>query len=185
MAFPGGKTLIATAAAILLFGSFARAECQADLIRALLEDRGIAVREIDEWVYSVFDQESRDFRGNPRLYFTARLDLSGYIEVYAKTREDGVHSRILRGKELLSAAVNHFRNHGPIRVKGIKAWWSYGDNLDAFNQLTKSGMPADEAAKLTWTGQRAREMGFTRVSGIKTKGQPGAYHDVELHFSDP
>ena len=65
-----------------------------------------------------------------------------------------------RGNWLFFQMMQHF---GPA-VVAIQGNWTYGDNLATVNRLTAGGMTLEQAAKEGFTGKRAAEWGYGRVS---------------------
>lgn len=82
------------------------------------------------------------------------------------------------GKQLLNEAFEKFGDE----VTAMGGRWKYGTNLEKFNELTAGGMSPTEAAKLTFTGKRAAERGFTNVIVNILEGKPGQYSRVEVIF---
>jgi hypothetical protein len=123
-------------------------------------------------------------RSDSRFYVEGRLTngvLSCEIVARLQTGERGTVS----GKQLLAALIAHF---GVGNLSAIKGVWIGGidldTNIDQFNQLTgPGGLPEVEAAKRTWTGQRANEYGFANASIQMLVGSPGAYTDVVVLFT--
>jgi hypothetical protein len=77
----------------------------------------------------------------------------------------------------------HFRTS----ITAIQGNWIGGssDNLVAINKLTVGGtMTIEEAAKLTWTGKRASDYGYTQVQIVgMPEGRPGHYTRVHVLFT--
>ena len=116
-----------------------------------------------------------------RFQAAATLEGDELLLIIRTKLEDGTRSTLLRGSELFTSALRHFEG----RFKAIRGSWHYGDNIAEVNELTAKGMPLLEAAKKTWTGKRAAEAGFTRVSIRHADGRTGAYTDVLAIFSKP
>ncbi len=103
----------------------------------------------------------------------------GSLDLVFNLKNDyGQRSPYLRGKELFKRVINHFEND----VSAINGKWEYGDNLKRFNELSLNMSP-EEAAKLTWTGERAQEYGFTKVKVVDLKGEPGNFSKVFVQFT--
>jgi hypothetical protein len=101
--------------------------------------------------------------------------------------EDGPTSVMIDAKKAFHAAYRHLSG----QFEGIKGSWTFGSNLAAFNRLTGEGKTPEEAAFGTWTGQRAAELGYTKVvfSGeglaeLET-GVPGKYEKMSALFLKP
>jgi hypothetical protein len=95
-----------------------------------------------------------------------------------RTVDGGQRSTVLRGEEQFKSALVHFGG----RAKSIRGAWSYGDNLAKFNELTAAGKSMEEAALATWTGQRAVEAGFRKVTVRRVEGAAGAHTKVDVLF---
>ncbi len=59
-----------------------------------------------------------------------------------------------------------------------------GDNLNTFNELIKKGMSQEEAAKGTFTGKMASELGFNvaKLESTSIKNSEGVYISVDVIF---
>ena len=71
------------------------------------------------------------------------------------------------------------------RFKGIRGSWSFGTNLEAFNKAITTGMSPVEAALKTWTGQQAKDAGYSRVVIRSLEGPAGHYSKVTVSFFHP
>jgi len=121
---------------------------------------------------------------DPRFYVFARLG-SGILrfEIVAllQTGERGT----VRGKELFRAMMAHFS----ARVRIIQANWTKASgkttNLDQVNAATAAGLTVEGAAPLTWTGLRASEVGYDKVtvSHALPRRAKGNYNDIRVEFS--
>lgn len=107
-------------------------------------------------------------------------------------KEGTLFSHIETAGSSLLNAKQEFRAQVANRpLTGIKGTWTFGDNLAEFNRLTGAGLSPEEAALKTWTGQRAVEAGFTKVTfGEKTvenlrMQKPGAYTAIAVLFEKP
>lgn len=96
-------------------------------------------------------------------------------------------SALINAKAEFRAAVARFGDE----LEGIKGTWVFGDNLEEFNRLRKLGYTPEEAALGTWTGKRAAEAGFTKVSftperleQLRTE-KPGEHEKMAVLFSRP
>lgn len=91
------------------------------------------------------------------------------------------------GQDFFAAMMAHFTSGA---VKSIEGHWISGidldTNIDRFNALTRQGLSDIDAAKRTWTGQRAKDYGFTNVR-IYWKDppgdHPGQYVEVKVSFT--
>jgi hypothetical protein len=151
---------------------------------ALDEVRNRCLRGELEWL-----SEGETYRvtvpENPDLTVEARLDRRGDLHLDFRTRipGGGQNSRVsaLRGKEQFEAILDHYTG----RVRRIIGYWmAEGDNLETFNRLTAppDGLPPQEAALLTWTGQQASRAGYSQVRIEELTGAPGRYIIVQIAF---
>ncbi|MET1257336.1 hypothetical protein [Aliikangiella maris] len=65
--------------------------------------------------------------------------------------------------------MNRLEKDG-VEVNAIRGHWyanSGSSNFEKFDSLIQSGMPKNQAAFETWTGQRAFEYGFTNIKSIE------------------
>ena len=84
-----------------------------------------------------------------------------------------------RGSWLFSEMMRHF---GPA-VAAIQGNWTYGDNLATVNRLTASGMTLEQATKEGFTGKRAAEWKFDKLSVISHRQDAsGKYIRVHVLF---
>ncbi|MDH4469293.1 MAG: hypothetical protein QE271_14640 [Bacteriovoracaceae bacterium] len=68
-----------------------------------------------------------------------------------------IRAKHFSGKLCFAYLAKHFEGE----FNRIVAEWGDGDNLEAFNEARKRGMSLTDAAFETWTGQRAKEIGYT------------------------
>ncbi len=160
-------------------------------------EKGLYVeREIDPRQYVAKEHfgEVNPLSGEsePRYYVNVKLDEHGMMDSDFVLRESGRRSGSLFGKDEFLQAKQYFeQKHGSGSVKGAYGKWSSGDNLDRFNTrykvATDKGFSHDEAlieaARKTKTGEWARAAGFNRVNITKAEGQPGAFTNVEVEFT--
>jgi len=121
---------------------------------------------------------------DPRFYLFAAV-ASGVLrfEVVAQltTGERGSIS----GKEFFAAMMAHFG----ARVRIVEGNWSRASgltaNIDQLNSATAAGLRVEDAAPLTWTGLRASEYGYDKVTVIQAlpQGAQGNYDSVRVHFN--
>ncbi len=110
---------------------------------------------------------------NPRFYIFATL-VSGVLrfEVVAQLASGARGS--VSGKEFFAAMMAHFG----ARVRIIEANWSRASGLttttDQLNRATAAGLSVEDAAPLTWTGRRASEYGYDKVTVIHALPPRGA-----------
>ncbi len=103
------------------------------------------------------------------------LDEDGIVEFVI---EAGAESPV-RGTKMFEDMMAHFGG----KVTAVRGSWSYGDNLAELNRLTANGMSLEEASKLTWTGRRCGDKGFTNVVSENVVGSPGNYTKVLVKFT--
>jgi hypothetical protein len=116
---------------------------------------------------------------NVRFQAEAHLENGGELSLTMRTKlENGVRSEILQGEEQFAEIMKHFGD----RVTGIRGAWSYGTNLDKFNELMRDGKSEQEAALGTWTGEQAVRAGFTNVTIRSLEGAAGNYTKVNCLF---
>jgi hypothetical protein len=117
-----------------------------------------------------------------RNFITAEVTAKGYFKFYVENPPKTTPQTGCPGRWLFRAAWDHFVAEG-VRILGVRGDWTFGDNLDEFNRLTANGATGlEDAARSTWTGQRAAEVGFTTVAILDTDGSPGNYVSVDVVF---
>ena len=100
------------------------------------------------------------------------------------TAPNGVgKSAVLPGHQMFNEVLQHFNG----QFGAVRAEWTpeLPANLNKFNQLTAQGVPPEQAATQTWTGQQAARHGFTAAKIRNLDGTPGAHTKVEVTFYDP
>ena len=119
---------------------------------------------------------------NPSFHAVASLEDGDELVIALRTRRpDGTRSAVLRGREQFENILQHFDG----QFSGIRGSWTYGDNLAEVNRLTADGLSIEEAARRSWTGQRAADAGYTRVVVRELEGGPGAYSEIQVFFTRP
>lgn len=132
--------------------------------------------------------------GTPQCFFYAQLDPLGIFNFLVQTKGwlgdlDKRHPDLYAAK-LFKASVGYLNEQTEHRIKGIKGHWCRGDKQSGFiksdnfqqfiEYLDEIKYPTiedyKEAAKSTWTGIRALELGYRRVCArdikiIKENGQ--------------
>jgi hypothetical protein len=89
------------------------------------------------------------------------------------------------GKEFFAAMMAHFG--GKVRI--IEGNWSRASglttNIDQLNRATAAGLKVKDAAPLTWTGLRASEYGYDKVTVTEETppGAQGSYDTIRVEFS--
>ena len=119
---------------------------------------------------------------NDRRFYAIATVVSGllWFEIVAKVanRDRGSVS----GKELFAAMMSHFGS----KIKIIEGNWNavggLVDNLDQFNRAVAAGLSQEDAAALTWTGLRASECGFNRITIEYANASMGKFDEVRVHF---
>ena len=110
--------------------------------------------------------------------FTQRSD--SYIEI--ALYRDGTNTQH-RGKEIFAALLENHKQRG-ISFKGFMGTWSGGDsdNRKSFNDFVLSGLSKEEAALKVWTGERVKDLGFTKVTMVKLEPDKPPYTSVVVRF---
>jgi hypothetical protein len=122
--------------------------------------------------------------GDNRFYLIATL-VSGCLRFEVVAQLSGGERGTVSGSAFFEAMMTHFG----ARVTIIEGHWSQASglttNLDQLNRATAAGLTVEDAAPLTWTGLRASEYGFDRVSVLQAlpQGAQGHYDTVRVHFS--
>ena len=118
----------------------------------------------------------------------SELAMSAYLRpngelVFDIRTESSVTGRrnVVRGKELFRLMIQHYGSS----IQTIHCYWNdESTNLAEFNRFTTLGMSEEEAASKVWSGARAIEHGFVKVTmGERIKAGPGAYAIVGADFS--
>lgn len=93
------------------------------------------------------------------------------------------------GREFFNAMMEHF---DPVHVTALVGDWTDSDpaltaNLDTFNARILAGDTPELAASRTWTGQRAKDWGYTEIEIVRTLPLqvPGQYKVVMVYFKKP
>ena len=116
--------------------------------------------------------------GNERLSAFATVEEGEILITLRAQLPDGTRSPLLRGAEQFQRILAHFSG----RFRGIRGSWSYGDNLEAFNNAIRAGRTLEAAALETWTGQQAAAAGYTHVIIRSTEGAPGNFQRALVVF---
>jgi hypothetical protein len=125
-----------------------------------------------------------DLRNSKKIrnFITAEITGKSYFKFYVENLPKTQPQTGCPGQWLFQVAWDHFVSEG-VNILGVRGEWSFGDNLDEVNRLTaNNAMKLDDAARLTWTGQRAKKKGFTRITILDTDGSPGNYVSVDVVF---
>ena len=128
--------------------------------------------------YIVWDSSNPQFKAfahveDDEIFINLRTEL--------ETANGVVKSSVLRGREQFQKILQFFTG----RFKGIRGSWSFGTNLEAFNKAITAGMSPVEAALKTWTGQQAKDAGYSRVVIRSLEGPAGHYSKVTVSFFHP
>lgn len=130
---------------------------------------------------SVFRGEDRN---DPRFYLFATL-ISGVLRFEVVARLATGERSTVSGKEFFAAMMDHFG----AQVRIIEGSWSRASglttNIDLVNRATAAGLKVVDAAPLTWTGLRASEYGYDKVTVIEETppGAQGNYDTIRVEFS--
>ncbi|MES2556810.1 MAG: hypothetical protein V4604_11710 [Bacteroidota bacterium] len=117
---------------------------------------------------------------------TNTKEMVGLVEVNDGFLEFAIYRKNLTtkisGKEVFDSLIEQLRLN-KINYKGIRGLWGVAsDNNIVFNQSIKKGMNTEEAAFKTWTGQRAKEKGFTKVKIDKLVPDSPPYKTINVTF---
>jgi hypothetical protein len=146
-------------------------------------------RGLSSWMMREYRGKTKPFKGLPHsahaeFEITAQKRLWGIVET---APENGPSSVMVDAKKAFKDAAEYLDG----QYSGIKGSWTYGTNLAIFNKLTGEGKSPEVAALATWTGQRAVELGYTKVvfsgEGLKQlqTGVPGKYEAMSALFRRP
>jgi hypothetical protein len=122
--------------------------------------------------------------GDPRFYLFATL-VSAILRFEVVARLPTGERGAVSGREFFAALMAHFG----ARVTTIEADCNRAGglttNIDQLNRATGAGASVEAAAPLTWTGLRASEYGYDKVTVIHAlpQGAQGRYDSVRVRFS--
>lgn len=114
----------------------------------------------------------------------AWLDSDGEFNISIITKNTSLEKN---GRIIFKNLFN-FINHEYDEIFKIRGTWrasqKIGDNLFSFNEFIKKGMTPEEAAKNTFTGKMASELGFNNVKleSSTIKNSEGVYISVDVVF---
>ena len=114
----------------------------------------------------------------------AWLDSDGEFNISIVTKNTSLEKN---GRKIFKNLFN-FINNEYDEIFKIRGTWraskKNGDNLYSFNEFIKAGMTPENAAKRTFTGKMANELGFTNVKIEDTtiKNSDGIYISVDVIF---
>ncbi len=127
-------------------------------------------------------------RQNPQFYVDGAVGKDKVLRFTMDLKEnDRQRSTALRGKDQFRRLMQFFKG----RFDAVEGQWTQAkddplqDNLAAFNQAVQGGATPEAAARVTWTGQRSIEAGFTEVEILTLQGSPGQYSLVKVLFKRP
>lgn len=118
-----------------------------------------------------------------RFYILATLG-SGILRFEVVARLLTGERSSLKGREFFAAMMSHFG----AKVRTIESNWTQSSgkttNLDQVNAATAAGLAIEDACSLTWTGLRASEFGFDKVTldHALPRGASGSYNDIRVTF---
>lgn len=121
---------------------------------------------------------------DPRFYIFATL-ISGVLRFEVVARLPTGERSTVSGKEFFAAMMANFG----AGVRIIEGTWSRASglttNIDQVNRATAAGLKVKDAAPLTWTGLRASEYGYDKVTVIEEAplGAQGNYDTIRVEFS--
>jgi len=157
---------------VFLFSFYATSFSDASCIKVLAEPG------LKKATANVYEWEDPQHSG---YYLKADLLENGVLEFSIRTKQSLSSDRSdYRGFELFNRMINHF---GIDNIWAISGRWTEGVNLDEYN-LNRQNMSSRTSARNTWTGRRARALGFTRVLVLleKPSSQPDTFTAVEVLF---
>lgn len=143
----------------------------------------------ENWNVFILHSSAVDFRaedGSDRRFFIHGKLTKGVLSFVVVACMPNGDRGVISGKMFFSAMMAHF---GVTNIQAIQAIWIAGidldTNIDEFNRLTVPGrgVSEEEAARQTWTGQRAADFQFTNISIEFKDGVPGAYLEVRVKFT--
>ncbi|PQA94591.1 hypothetical protein B0A69_09010 [Chryseobacterium shigense] len=114
----------------------------------------------------------------------AWLDGEGEFNISITTKNTSLENN---GRKIFKNLFN-FINIEYDEITRIRGTWrsssKVGDNLNTFNELIKKGMSQEDAAKGTFTGKMASELGFNvaRLESTSIKNSQGIYISVDIIF---
>jgi len=107
-----------------------------------------------------FGQKRTYKYGDPRTHgISATLNGRGHLSFFVSAGGDKETQG--GGRDMFVSLMQRIERDG-LEVKVIEGNWAKGTNFDEYFENLKT-MPDVDAAKLTWTGRRAAEFGFTEV----------------------
>jgi hypothetical protein len=127
---------------------------------------------MDHYHYSVSDPL------DPRFQASATVQRGELCLTIRTQLESGERAPSLREAEQFRKIVAHFAR----RFHRISVFWTYGDDLAAFNRAIAAGAAPEEAALRTWTGQQAAAAGYSRAQVRSLERGPGRYSKVAVSF---
>jgi hypothetical protein len=124
-------------------------------------------------------------KSNLKYQIFVSVDNERQLQLFFRTRQSKAErSFVLHGTEHLQKALQHLDG----QFDTICAEWvpAFGDNLDAFNEAVAAGASKEEAAlTATWTGPRAADAGYSKVSISSVTPEEPPFTNVEVRFSRP
>ncbi|MFX0579046.1 GntR family transcriptional regulator [Nocardia nepalensis] len=132
----------------------------------------------------------------------AHLAVATYSNTYRAGANDGIHGWVDQegvllfqifaaqgtpsGQQMFRDLMAEIGSH----VRAIRAPWSvddsFSDNIDTFNAYRQDlGLSPEDAARRTFTGKMAGDMGFTEVTVNHLTGPVGEHLIVDVTFSKP
>ncbi|MFP3591911.1 hypothetical protein [Chryseobacterium sp. SIMBA_038] len=114
----------------------------------------------------------------------AWLDSDGEFNISIVTKDTSLEKN---GRKIFKNLFS-FINNEYDEIFKIRGTWraskKIGDNLFSFNEFIKKGMTPEEAAKNTFTGKMASELGFNivKLESSTIKNSDGVYISVDVVF---
>ncbi len=161
-------------------------------------------RAREVWGTRYFSQEPISTPATPaeRLARQADVAVATYSNTYRAGEHDGIHGWVDEdgvllyqistaagtpsGRQMFRDMMDEIGSH----VRAIRGPWSVGDsfsdNIDTFNAYRQDlGLSPEDAARRTFTGRMAGDMGFTEVTVNHLIGPGGEHLIVDVTFSKP
>lgn len=137
--------------------------------------------EVKAATASLYFVQNKAKAGN---FIWGEVSTAGHLSFHVRNEPKFTPQTGCWGQWLFRIMWEHFAQQGTA-ITAIEGNWTEGDNLATVNRLTVNRqMPLLDAAKQTWTGQRAKERNYLQVrAAAPAQGQPGSYTEVYVLFT--
>ncbi|NTX62301.1 hypothetical protein HUA74_16725 [Myxococcus sp. CA051A] len=115
------------------------------------------------------------FPGNNKHMMLTELLAGGVVSMAVEAGDKSP----MRGSVMWARMLDHYGEN----IRAVSGKWTFGTNLAQFNERTGCGWPPEVAARHTWTGWKASELGYHNVKFVVLEGTPGKYVNVEVLYS--